>query len=65
VENELVTVSPDQPGGAAKVWEAEYAAGRYRDEPPLSFVVDILCAAPAHALIGETGVYIGCGNGPN
>jgi hypothetical protein len=44
-------------------WDAEYAAGRYRGEPPVPFVRDILAAA-RHAGI-DRGLYIGCGNGRN
>ena len=50
---------------AARAWDIEYAAGRYREEPPLPFVADIVAAARAHGLIGRNGVYIGCGNGRN
>ena len=41
------------------------SAGRYRDDPPLPFVADILAAAREHDLLGAAGVYIGCGNGRN
>jgi hypothetical protein len=51
--------------GAADAWDAEYAAGRYRDELPLPFVADILSAAREHELLGDGGLYIGCGNGRN
>jgi trans-aconitate methyltransferase len=44
-------------------WDAEYAAGRYRDEPPVPFVRDILAAARAAGI--DRGLYIGCGNGRN
>jgi hypothetical protein len=47
----------------AAAWDAEYAAGRYRDEPPVAFVHDILAAARAAGVSG--GLYIGCGNGRN
>jgi SAM-dependent methyltransferase len=50
---------------AARAWDIEYAAGRYRDEPPLPFVADIVAAAREHGVIGRDGVYIGCGNGRN
>src|ERR671930_1320032 len=50
---------------AARAWDVEYAAGRYRDDPPLPFVADIVAAAREHDLIGRDGVYIGCGNGRN
>jgi SAM-dependent methyltransferase len=51
--------------GAARAWDIEYAAGRYREEPPLPFVADIVAAAREHGVIGRDGVYIGCGNGRN
>jgi Methyltransferase domain len=50
---------------AAQAWDIEYATGRYRDEPPLPFVADILAAAREHDLLGAEGLYIGCGNGRN
>jgi methyltransferase family protein len=50
-------------GSAASAWDTEYARGRYRDEPPVDFVADILAAAGEHRLHG--GVYVGCGNGRN
>jgi hypothetical protein len=50
-------------GRTAAAWDSEYAAGRYRDEPPVAFVGDILAAAD---LAGATrGIYVGCGNGRN
>jgi SAM-dependent methyltransferase len=48
---------------AARSWDAQYVAGRYRDEPPVPFVPDILAAARAWSL--TSGLYIGCGNGRN
>jgi SAM-dependent methyltransferase len=48
---------------AAAAWNAEYAAGRYADEPPVAFTRDILAAARRDAL--TRGLYIGCGNGRN
>jgi len=48
---------------AATAWDAEYARGRYRDEPPVEFVADILAAANRHGL--RRGLYVGCGNGRN
>jgi Methyltransferase domain len=60
-----VTPKRDQLTTAAQAWDVEYDAGRYRAEPPLPFVADILGAALDHDLIGETGIYIGCGNGRN
>ncbi|SBT42684.1 class I SAM-dependent methyltransferase [Micromonospora narathiwatensis] len=51
------------PRSAAHVWDEEYRRGRYRDEPPVAFVADILAAA---ARTGATnGLYVGCGNGRN
>jgi SAM-dependent methyltransferase len=50
-------------GRFADVWNAEYAAGRYRGEPPVAFVADIVDAANALQL--RDGLYIGCGNGRN
>jgi hypothetical protein len=47
----------------AVVWDAEYSAGRHRDELPVSFTRDILAAA-RQAGAGR-GPYIGCGNGRN
>jgi SAM-dependent methyltransferase len=55
-------MSPDD---EAASWNAEYASGRYREEPPIDFVADILAAARDAQLIGAEGVYIGCGNGRN
>jgi hypothetical protein len=60
-----VRATPGQLGEAARAWDVEYEDGRYRDEPPLPFVADILTAAREHDLIGREGVYIGCGNGRN
>jgi cyclopropane fatty-acyl-phospholipid synthase-like methyltransferase len=44
-------------------WEAEYASGRYLDEPPVAFVDDIVRASAATSR--TRGLYIGCGNGRN
>ena len=52
--------SPDH---QAASWDKEYAGGRYRDEPPVAFVTDILAAARRAGL--TSGLYIGCGNGRN
>ena len=52
-------------GDEAASWHAEYISGRYRDEPPIDFVPDILAAARDAGLIGAEGLYIGCGNGRN
>jgi SAM-dependent methyltransferase len=48
---------------AATSWDAEYASGRYRDEPPVGFARDIIAAARSRNL--RRGLYIGCGNGRN
>lgn len=50
-------------GSAASAWDSEYAGGRYRDEPPVDFVADILSAANQHRF--HDGIYVGCGNGRN
>jgi SAM-dependent methyltransferase len=55
-----VNPSPDH---QAASWDKEYAGGRYRDEPPVAFVTDILAAARRACL--TSGLYIGCGNGRN
>lgn len=49
----------------ATAWNAEYARGRYADEPPVPFVGDILATADACGLRGARGLYVGCGNGRN
>lgn len=48
---------------AARSWDQEYTAGRYIEEPPVTFVGDILTAAQRGGL--SSGLYIGCGNGRN
>jgi len=48
---------------AAAAWDAEYASGRYRGEPPVAFARDIIDAARSRNL--RRGPYIGCGNGRN
>ena len=48
---------------AAASWDAEYASGRYRHEPPVGFARDIIDAARSRNL--ARGLYIGCGNGRN
>jgi SAM-dependent methyltransferase len=60
-----VTVQPDPSSGAAAAWDVEYVSGRYRGEPPLPFVADILVAARGQGLLGRDGLYVGCGNGRN
>lgn len=49
--------------GAAACWDAEYASGRYRDEPPAGFALGVIEAARSARL--SRGLYIGCGNGRN
>jgi SAM-dependent methyltransferase len=58
-----VFISDDRSMDVEASWEAEYERGRYRDEPPVPFIDDILAAARAHGL--RRGLYIGCGNGRN
>ena len=48
---------------AVRAWDAEYAAGRYVDDPPVGFVDDIV--AEAKDAGADRGLYIGCGNGRN
>jgi hypothetical protein len=47
----------------ATAWDAEYRHGRYRDEPPVAFIHDVMAAARSAGL--ARGLYIGCGNGRN
>jgi SAM-dependent methyltransferase len=47
----------------AAAWDAEYNAGRYREEPPVAFTWDILAAARQADV--TRGLQIGCGNGRN
>ena len=48
---------------AAASWDAEYASGRYLNEPPVGLAYDIVEAAASKDL--SRGLYIGCGNGRN
>jgi trans-aconitate methyltransferase len=48
---------------AAGSWNSEYAKGRYRSDPPVPFIRDIVSAARSANV--RCGVYIGCGNGRN
>jgi hypothetical protein len=64
-DNAPMTARQDQLDGVAQAWDVEYAAGRYRDEPPLPFVADVLSAVREHDLLGAEGLYVGCGNGRN
>lgn len=47
----------------AAAWDAEYSAGRYRDDPPVGFTRDIRAAARQAGV--TRGLYVGCGNGRN
>jgi hypothetical protein len=49
----------------AAAWDREYRSGRYLQEPPVSFVRDIVSVAERRGLVPGTGLYIGCGNGRN
>jgi len=51
--------------GAANAWDSEYVRGRYRDEPPVEFVKDIIRVFRGCAPDLRQGLYIGCGNGRN
>ena len=54
------------PALAAARWDAEYREGRYLQEPPISFVEQILTMLlDHHAMLPGIGLYIGCGNGRN
>jgi hypothetical protein len=53
----------NQQHSTAAAWDTEYRAGRYRDEPPVTFTQDILAAARETG--PDRGLYIGCGNGRN
>jgi SAM-dependent methyltransferase len=58
--------SPNQTDSTSSaVWDAEYARGRYADEPPVPFVRDIVAAAVEHELSSGRALDIGCGNGRN
>jgi hypothetical protein len=60
-----MTARTEQLHGAAEAWDVEYAAGRYREEPPLPFVADVLSAVREYDLLGAEALYVGCGNGRN
>ena len=49
----------------ATSWDAEYARGRYLNQPPLPFVDDIVAAAQRRHVTDRPALYIGCGNGRN
>ena len=51
------------PGEIAASWDAEYQRERYRCDPPLAFVEDIVDAARRSGRLD--GIYLGCGNGRN
>jgi SAM-dependent methyltransferase len=46
-------------------WDGEYAAGRYRGDPPTPFVRDVVATARAAGVADRLGLYVGCGNGRN
>jgi SAM-dependent methyltransferase len=49
-----------------RVWDSEYQGGRYRDEPPVPFVAEILDELVAARYDRSSlGLYVGCGNGRN
>src|SRR3954452_15865288 len=47
----------------AAAWDREYEQGRYVGAEPVRFVADVISSARRSDLIGEPGLYIGCGNG--
>jgi SAM-dependent methyltransferase len=49
----------------AAAWDAEYARGRYADDPPIPFVEDIIATVTQHGVLSGRAVDIGCGNGRN
>jgi SAM-dependent methyltransferase len=53
----------DMPDDLKASWDAEYATGRYLDEPPVPFTDDILTATRGRDV--DRGLYVGCGNGRN
>jgi hypothetical protein len=50
---------------AESAWDREYERGRYRGEPPVPFVEDILREVHTLDSFPLRGLYIGCGNGRN
>jgi cyclopropane fatty-acyl-phospholipid synthase-like methyltransferase len=50
---------------SAQRWNAEYLAGKYKNEGPVPFVGDIKALIEAAGLSSGRGLYIGCGNGRN
>jgi hypothetical protein len=60
-----VTARRDQLDGTAEAWDVEYEAGRYRDDPPLPFVADVLATCRERNLLGAEGLYVGSGSGRN
>lgn len=49
----------------ARLWDAEYASGRYEDESPIPFVDTITDTLRENGWTDESGLYVGCGNGRN
>jgi hypothetical protein len=62
-EIDTTVARPARVTRAAASWDAEYASGRYRDEPPVRFAYDVVEAARSRNL--SRGLYVGCGNGRN
>jgi SAM-dependent methyltransferase len=61
----LTNVDEQENKLVAELWDAEYRAGRYADEPPLAFV-DVIGRELLSALaLDEQVLYVGCGNGRN
>jgi SAM-dependent methyltransferase len=50
---------------AESAWDWEYKRGRYRDDPAVALVDDIIRAAESLGSGSRSGLYIGCGNGRN
>lgn len=50
---------------SAQRWNAEYLAGKYKNEGPVPFVGDIEALIEATGLGSGRGLYVGCGNGRN
>ncbi|MDE0267040.1 MAG: class I SAM-dependent methyltransferase [Thaumarchaeota archaeon] len=55
----------DVAAGIARAWDAEYASGKYEDEPPIPFTRAILDTLRERGLLVARGLYVGCGNGRN
>ena len=55
----------DNVSNVARVWDAEYASGRYEGEPPVPFTYTVMGTLRDNGLTGGNGLYVGCGNGRN